>query len=153
MSRRRSTIALTATLAITAATLVAGGGAPAGAAAEEAQACTLPSGAHRSEHDEWGSCLSVDASLSAAPAIGQTATLTYEITAAVARPDATVKIELPDGLEFDSAPDGATLATGTQSDGTGAATFARTTVDLAAGTTTSSAPVSAQRRRASSRSP
>ena len=96
----------------------------------------MPSGADRSEHDEWGSCLSVDASLSAAPTIGQSVTLAYEITAAVARPGATVEIELPDGLEFESAPDGAALDTGTQSDGTGSATFARATLDLAAGSTT-----------------
>lgn len=142
MSRARA-VALIATLGLTAGALVTGA-FPAGAAPgklitndenkvapvrtpvtpSEAQACTLRSGAHLSENHEWGSCLSVSASLSSAPAIGQTATLTYEVTAAVARPDATVKVELPEGLTFDGTPAGARLQTGTQSDGTGSATFA-----------------------------
>lgn len=156
MSRARA-IALIATLGLTAGALVTGA-IPAGAAPgnpippndsssgkvaptrtpvapSEAQDCTLRSGAHRSELHEWGSCIAVNASLSSAPAIGQTATLTYEVTAAVARPDATVKVELPDGLTFAGTPAGARLEAGTQSDGTGAAVFALTTTDLTAGAT------------------
>jgi len=163
MSRARA-IALIATLGLSAGALVTGA-VPAGAAPgnpsptndsskvapsptpvtpSEAQACTLRSGAGRSEHHEWGSCLAVSASLSSVPTIGRSATLTYEITAAVARPDVTVTVELPGGLAFDRTPAGARLETGTQSDGTGSATFALTTTDLRAGATARfSAPVRA----------
>ena len=74
----------------------------------------------------------MSATLSAAPALGQTATLTYEVRAAVARPETTVSVELPDGLVIAEPPSGAMITNGRQSDGTGSATFARTTADLAA---------------------
>lgn len=131
-------LVIVAALSLSASTLVyvtASARAETSAAApisSEASACTLRPSANRSEQHEWASCLAVSATLSAAPALGQTATLTYEVRAAVVRPETKVSVELPDGLVLAEPPSGAMIENGRQSDGTGSATFARTTADLAA---------------------
>jgi hypothetical protein len=71
--------------------------------------CTLlPSGHYGT--GEWTSCLRVSATLSAAPSIGQRATLRFEVQAQVARPDVDISVELPAGLRFDRAPAGLKVA-------------------------------------------
>ncbi|MGH9244371.1 MAG: CARDB domain-containing protein [Acidimicrobiales bacterium] len=100
-----------------------------------AEHCDLPQSGHRSHHDEFLSCIGVTAELSRPPAVGETATLTYEVAAAVDRPEAKITVELPDTLAFDQTPSGASVTSAVQADGTGSATVATATVDLQAGTT------------------
>src|SRR5687767_6476307 len=57
---------------------------PVAPAAPSGPKCDLARGGH-SEHDEWASCVSVDAMLSRAPAVGETAVLTFTVNADVTR--------------------------------------------------------------------
>jgi hypothetical protein len=75
-------------------------------AAEEPQACTLRPNPHVSTLNPWVSCVSVSAELAALPAVGESAQLTVEVTAQVARPDVRVEVDLPTGLEWDQVPAG-----------------------------------------------
>ncbi|HUQ56494.1 hypothetical protein [Lentzea sp.] len=80
---------------------------PTGAqAAEGSPACTLRPNPHVSTVNPWGSCVSVAASLSALPAVGESAQLTVEVTAQFARPDVRVEVDLPVGLEWEQVPAG-----------------------------------------------
>jgi hypothetical protein len=85
------------------------GTAPAGADPTNPRAvpdhCTLMPSGHYGV-GEWSSCLRASATLSAAPSIGQRATLRFEVQAQVARPDVEISVELPAALRFDRAPAG-----------------------------------------------
>lgn len=98
----------------------------------QAEECDLRA-SHRSVHDEWAHCLSVTATLSRAPAVGQTATLSLEVRADATRRGARITIELPANLAFVEAPAGAVQTSGRSSSGVGSARRATTTADLAAG--------------------
>jgi hypothetical protein len=84
-----------------------------------------------SPHNEWGRCLTVTARLSHAPERGENATLSYEIRAAVPRPNAKVSVELPDTLTFVRLPADATLAGTRAGYGVGPAALATQRRDLA----------------------
>ncbi|MEN3536320.1 hypothetical protein AAH991_14480 [Microbispora sp. ZYX-F-249] len=72
-----------------------------------------------------GYCFTVDVKLDRAPAVGQTATLTVEVTAKEDLPDATTVIELPETLRWVRPPAGLDR---------GAATIGRSPVDRASRT-------------------
>jgi hypothetical protein len=107
-------------------------GQPAPAAPAPADNCRLKASAHKSAHDEWTSCISVDASLSTAPAIGDTATLRVHVSAAVDRQNASVAIDLPDNLQFVDAPAGASVAAVRSVDGVSSVQRASRRADLSA---------------------
>ena len=101
-------------MALVLAFAVLGAFAPAGA--EGASPPKVPPGTaercdlrdpNLSEHDEWGRCLTVSATLSRAPSQGESATLSYTVRSAVSRPDAKVTVELPEPLAFVDLPEGA----------------------------------------------
>lgn len=107
-------------LALGASPGVAAKGKPSPPRSAHAPNCTLKSSAHKSTKDEWASCIGVDASLSRAPAVGQTAKLTFRVSADVAR-TANISVRLPENLVFVSAPDALQVSHGRAS---GAASFA-----------------------------
>ncbi|RGA03695.1 hypothetical protein DI270_017590 [Microbispora triticiradicis] len=88
---RRLTAAALAATALAAAGLVA---APAHAAPARTPSC------------DPGDCFTVSVRLDLAPAVGQTATLTVEVTAKEDLPDATTTIELPETLRWVRPPAG-----------------------------------------------
>jgi hypothetical protein len=101
----RATAAGVAVLLATAVPSGVAGASPAGIAAAPG-ACTLRPSGHAHVNDEKKSCLSVTASLSKAPAVGERATLEFTVDAAVARPDVQVSVELPASLRWVQAPAG-----------------------------------------------
>jgi hypothetical protein len=91
----------------------AGGGKGAKAAPTRPSAaeCTLRPSAHLSARSEWASCLGVDATLSRAPRVGETAQLTVRVSASA--PRATrISIQLPSNLAFVGTPSGMRVAAG-----------------------------------------
>src|SRR6266545_7067441 len=78
---------------------------PSGAQALESEGCTLqPRGHARS--NEWLGCLRVNADLDTLPAVGDRATLTFEVTAQFERSNVTVEAALPSNLDWVSPPEG-----------------------------------------------
>jgi hypothetical protein len=69
----------------------------------------VTSGSHAAR-SEWRSCLQVDATLSRAPSVGQTAVLRFAVATRVPRADVTITAELPAGLRWASAPGGMRLS-------------------------------------------
>lgn len=92
-------------LAITAAGL----GAPGTAHADATQGCELRAATHKSAQDEQQSCFSVDAALASVPSVGESATITYEVRAAVDEDAVRISVELPPNLQWRSAPAGTTI--------------------------------------------
>jgi hypothetical protein len=78
---------------------------------EMVEACTLRPNPHISPQSEWLSCMSVNATLSALPAVGDTATVTFEVTAEFDRPDVRLNADLPAGLEWEQPPAGMAAST------------------------------------------
>ncbi|MBE3014045.1 hypothetical protein IL992_33435 [Microbispora sp. NEAU-D428] len=103
-----------------AAALAATGLAAAGLAAAPAHAAPA-----KPPSCDPGNCFTVDVGLDRAPAVGQTATLTVEVTAREDVPDATTIIELPENLRWVRPPAGLARA---------AATIGRSPVDRASRT-------------------
>lgn len=102
----RATVA-SAVLALAAVGLV---DSPA-AARTPAEACVLNPSASQSAQSEARSCFSVSATLNRAPAVNEQATLTFTITAAVARDRVAITAELPPNLRWVSRPAGTTQST------------------------------------------
>ena len=71
----------------------------AGARGAAGAPCTLTASGH-SPRDEWGSCISVTASLSRAPAVGETAQLSFTVRSQHPYGSATISIELSANLRF-----------------------------------------------------
>jgi len=70
--------------------------------------CSLRSSAGHSTHDEWLSCLGVQANLDRLPAVGETATLSVTVTADAALDPTDISIELPTQFTWVQAPKGLT---------------------------------------------
>ncbi|MET0417415.1 MAG: hypothetical protein ABW022_15495 [Actinoplanes sp.] len=87
---------------VTAAALGSAGPAQAAAPACQPVGAAPPDGHH--------SCLAVDAELSAAPAVGETATLTYEVQSGLTGDAVRISVELPPHLRWRTAPAGTEVA-------------------------------------------
>ena len=70
------------------------------------QGCTLRPTERTSPHSEWASCLSVNAKLAKAPAIGETVGLDFEVVSELADKGLTVEVLLPENLAWITAPQG-----------------------------------------------
>jgi hypothetical protein len=110
-------------------------GAPGAATHAAPNQCTLRPSAHLSPKSEWASCLRVDATLSRAPQLGQTAQLTVRVSASAPRA-ARISIELPSNLAFVGTPPGMRLSAGKAfGDATQRVSIASTTRSIAKGAT------------------
>ncbi|MGH7774887.1 MAG: CARDB domain-containing protein, partial [Candidatus Binatia bacterium] len=92
-------------------------GAPTPAEEPQGPACTLRRSGSISPQDEWLSCINVTAGLSNAPAVGETATLSFTVTADLAYEEAEISVELPSNFEFLQLPAEMQVATAPSSDG------------------------------------
>ncbi|MGH2819642.1 MAG: hypothetical protein ACRDJ5_03200 [Actinomycetota bacterium] len=81
--------------------------------------CNLKASSHESRSDEFLSCIGVSATLSRAPAVGETATLHVEVQADRAYDAADISVQLPPTLEFVDAPAAARLGAGRSAYGRG----------------------------------
>ncbi|MGL5859022.1 MAG: CARDB domain-containing protein [Angustibacter sp.] len=68
--------------------------------------CSLRRAGRHPIHDEWRSCVRVDATLDRAPAVGQTARLTVTVRTDLPSEDLTTTITLPGALRWVTAPTG-----------------------------------------------
>lgn len=73
--------------------------------------CTLTPAAHSAEPSEWASCLQVGAELTAAPAVGGTATLLVTVRSQRPYPGVRIEMDLPAVLGWEAVPDGTTRQT------------------------------------------
>jgi hypothetical protein len=123
---------------LTVLALVLAGAAQASAAeAATPQPCTLKGNPH-TQNDEWASCLQVEAVMDKAPAVGETAPITFTITAQQAQKDVKIEADLPGNLKWVNVPaDMSTesVKTGSRYDG-GTLNRAVGTKSLAAGSKT-----------------
>src|SRR5688572_20708866 len=100
----------------------------------KAPSCNLQEAdVHR--HDEWLSCFQVDAELSEAPAVGETARLSYTVTSDLDADSARIDVELPDNFRFVDAPD-ESIVLNDERDGEDV-TVARSELSVSPGTTRS----------------
>lgn len=92
---------------------LAGISAPTSAQAQPdgtATACTLRPNPHLPAENEWVSCLSVDAVLAKAPAVGETVPFSFTITSQRALTGVRVQADLPGNLRWVTAPNGLATA-------------------------------------------
>ena len=92
-------------------------GAPTLPEEPQAPACTLRRSGSISQQDEWLSCINVTASLSNAPVVGETATLSFTVTTDETYGDAEISVELPSNFEFVGLPAEMQAATAPSSEG------------------------------------